>query len=171
MTYLYNVLMNMVDRGDQRRADYPIQRRQVKPWKALFYNMVNIAVVNAFLLSMHAEVPKKEKFNDQRTFRTAPYKRLLELSARPNDVRPNTSPETEHKRVTMKQAVCVNCKKQAQEDRGRTRGLKRQALEEISPNNAGKSRNRHVNRARTGCEGCQVNLCGGNDCWARFHEI
>ena len=30
MTYFYNYLMNMVDRGDQRRANYPIQRVQVK---------------------------------------------------------------------------------------------------------------------------------------------
>ena len=121
ITYLYNVLMNMVDRGDQRKAGYPIQRRQIKPWKALFYNMVNIAVVNAFLLLFHSEVSKKERFKDQMTFKKALYKRLFELSTRPNDASPKTSLKTEHKRVTMQRAACANCKKQAQDDRGMSR--------------------------------------------------
>ena len=58
MTYLYNYLMNMVDRGDQRRANYPIQRIQVKAWKAMFCNLVNIVAVNAFLLSLHSGAAK-----------------------------------------------------------------------------------------------------------------
>lgn len=51
MTYLYNYLMNKVDRRDQRSASFPMQRTHVKEWKALFCSLTNIIVVNTFLLS------------------------------------------------------------------------------------------------------------------------
>ena len=77
MTYLYNYLMNMVDRGNQRRSIYPIQQRQQKAWKALFFNLVNVAVVNTFLLSFHSGLSKNERFDDHLKFREALYKALF----------------------------------------------------------------------------------------------
>ena len=56
--------MSMVDRGDQGRANYPIQRDQVKSWKAIFCNLVNIIAVNAYWLSLHSGAAKDQKFTD-----------------------------------------------------------------------------------------------------------
>ena len=49
MTYFYNYLMNMVNRKEQKQANYPIQHNQVKSWKAIFCNLINIIAVNVCL--------------------------------------------------------------------------------------------------------------------------
>ena len=77
--YFYNIEMNQVDRGDQMRAAYPIQLRQLKGWKAIFYTMVGIVVVNSYLLSSYASVPKKKKFVSYLAFRKALYKVLFSI--------------------------------------------------------------------------------------------
>ena len=77
LTYLYNIEMNAVDRGDQRRAAYQIQQRQQKGWKAMFYTLVGIVVVNSYLLSSYAAVPKKEKFTKHLAYRETLYKALF----------------------------------------------------------------------------------------------
>ena len=78
LTFKYNHLMNQVDRGDQRKAAYPIQQRQIKAWKALFYELVNIAVTNVYLISLHSTVPKEEKFTSHKAFRIVLYTGLFE---------------------------------------------------------------------------------------------
>ena len=78
LTYFYNIEMNQVDRGDQIRATYPIQQRQQKGWKAMFYTMIGIVVVNSYLLSSYAQVPKEDKFTDHLAFRRALYQGLFE---------------------------------------------------------------------------------------------
>ena len=80
LTYFYNIEMNQVDRGDQIRATYPIQQRQQKGWKAMFYTMIGIVVVNSYLLSSYAQVPKEDKFTDHLAFRQALYKGLFEYA-------------------------------------------------------------------------------------------
>ena len=77
LTYLYNTEMNQVDRGDQRRAAYPIQQQQQKGWKAVFYTIIGIVVVNSFILSSYAPVSKEKKFTDQRAFREMLHKALF----------------------------------------------------------------------------------------------
>ena len=80
LTFWYNLEMNQVDRGDQMRAAYPIEQRQQKGWKAMFYTMVGMVVVNSYLLSAFTPVPKKEKFTDHSAFREALYKALFQHS-------------------------------------------------------------------------------------------
>ena len=63
LTYHYNIDMNGVDRGDQIRASYPVQQRQQKAWKAIFYSLVGIIAVNSFLLSSYAPVAEEDKFS------------------------------------------------------------------------------------------------------------
>ena len=59
------------------RATYPIQQRQQKGWKAIFYIIIGIVVVNSYLLSSYAQVPKEDKFIDHLAFRQALYKQLF----------------------------------------------------------------------------------------------
>ena len=168
LTFKYNKLMNQVDRGDQRRAAYPIQQRQIKAWKALFYELINITVTNAYLLSLHSDVPKKQKFTDHKAFRVALYKDLFEHSKQRN-----TNYTQEHQVVRMKEAVCVICKEDAVHQNRIRRRLKKQGLQEISPNIGYKKKNRHVNRPIVGCNVCKVNLCSSKtkrQCWQRYHE-
>ena len=62
LTFHYNIDINRVDKGDQRRASYPIQQRQQKAWKAMFYDLIGMVVVNSLLLSFNAPAAKEDKF-------------------------------------------------------------------------------------------------------------
>ena len=77
LTYLYNIEMNGVDKGDQKRAAYQIQQRQQKGWKAMFYTLIGIVVVDSYLLSSYAAVPKEDKFTKHLALREALYKALF----------------------------------------------------------------------------------------------
>ena len=121
-------------------------------WKALFFNLVNVAVVNAFLLSFHSGRSKNERFDDHLKFREALYKALFAHSDRQELAEPRPAAKEEHIEIPMKRSACVVCKKATQHERGR----KRRALKDISPN---EGLDRHVRRARVGCKACGVNLC------------
>lgn len=47
---LYNHFMNGVDRFDQTRTQWHIQREHLKSWKALFAWCLDVAVINAYKL-------------------------------------------------------------------------------------------------------------------------
>ena len=92
---------------------------------------------------------------------------LFRHSTRVKEATPNTRPDVEHRKIKRKQALCVVCKKNAQEQRGK----KRTALEELSPNQGtGNRPAKRITRVRIGCEACNVNLCK-DDCWESFHKL
>ena len=72
LAYRYNMEMNQIDQGDQMRASYPIQQRQQKAWKAMFYTLVEIVAVNSFPSSASSYV--SEKITSHRAFREALYR-------------------------------------------------------------------------------------------------
>ena len=47
---MYNQYMNAVDRSDQILATHNVQRKCSRWWKTLFYHLIDIAVVNSFIL-------------------------------------------------------------------------------------------------------------------------
>lgn len=49
----YNRFMGGVDIADQLRAGFSTQQRGVKPWRPLFYWLLDSTIINAFTLSEH----------------------------------------------------------------------------------------------------------------------
>ena len=98
----------------------------------MFCNLVNIIVVNAYLLFMHLRAANDQKFTDHEhhQFRKALYMGFFSHSTRVNEPIPNIKPETEHCKIRCKQASCVVCKKKMQEQQGK----KRTALKELLSN-------------------------------------
>jgi hypothetical protein len=53
----YNHYMGGVDIADQLRAGFSTQQRGVKPWRPLFYWLLDSAIINAFCISEHQRKP------------------------------------------------------------------------------------------------------------------
>ena len=104
----------------------------------MFYSLLNIVVVNSFLLSYHAPIAKEDKFSEHRVFRKALCKGLF-IYIRSQSIVPvadtattaytvaiadaayTASARVKHQRVKIKRAVCVICKQTAAKE---TRGIK-----------------------------------------------
>jgi len=54
----YNCHMGGVDIADQLRASFSTQQHGVKPWRPLFYWLLDTAIINAFCLSEHQRKAK-----------------------------------------------------------------------------------------------------------------
>ena len=61
----YNMKMNAVDRSDQILTAFSTQRKCVRWWKTLFFHLIDIAVVNSFILfqAHRKEHPEIERPN------------------------------------------------------------------------------------------------------------
>lgn len=46
----YNQYMNAVDRSDQILSNYTVSRKCYKWWKTLFFHLIDMAIVNGFIL-------------------------------------------------------------------------------------------------------------------------
>ena len=63
----YNQYMNGVDRSDQMLAYYSVKRKCYKWWKTLFFHLIDIAVVNSFLLFQNFRSQKPDVEGLRRT--------------------------------------------------------------------------------------------------------
>jgi hypothetical protein len=54
----YNYHMGGVDIADQLRTGFSTQQRGVKPWRPLFYWLLDSTIINAFRLSEHQRKAK-----------------------------------------------------------------------------------------------------------------
>ena len=54
----YNYYIGGVDIADQLRAKFSTQQRGVKPWRPLFYWLLDSTIINAFRLSEHQRKSK-----------------------------------------------------------------------------------------------------------------
>ena len=191
LTWLYNIQMNSVNTGDQIRAFYPIEQRQIKGWKAIFFTLMGIITVNSYLLSFHSPVADDDKLVCHRTFQQALFKGFFDHAASTAAAAAAASrtatdtvadiaasiaaavPPLVHCRVKMGRNACVICKQRAACERRVKKRQMRQGLQEISPNITSKTKDDHVNRTRSGCDLCKVHLCverTGRACWTEFHR-
>ena len=100
----------------------------------MFYSLLNIVVVNSFLLSYHAPIAKEDKFSEHRAFRKTLCKGLF-IHIRPQSIVPvadtvtiayavaiagavyTASARVEHQKIKIKRAACVIYKQAAAEKR------------------------------------------------------
>ena len=63
--HMYNQHMNAVDRSDQILGTHNVQRKCMRWWKTLFFHLIDMAVVNSFILFME----QQRKFPDNEALR------------------------------------------------------------------------------------------------------
>ena len=63
--HMYNQYMNAVDRSDQILATHNVQRKCMRWWKTLFFHLIDMAVVNSFILFKE----QQRKFPDNQALR------------------------------------------------------------------------------------------------------
>jgi hypothetical protein len=165
----YNQHMGGVDIADQLQAGFSTQQRGVKPWRPLFYWLLDTTITNAFCLSEHQRKAKLGRGKDKvrsahRAFREALVSELLKpLPEAPKQVYitkstilPSirlTRPIGIHRQISGKQTHCVFCRWSRITKRGRT-------LKVIA-----KSQN--VHKTTLVCSHCSINLC--IECFDIFH--
>ena len=68
--YRYNQFMNAVDRSDQMLACHNVSRKCYRWWKTLFFHLIDIAVVNGYLLfsKYRRDNPDNPPLNRPRTY-------------------------------------------------------------------------------------------------------
>ena len=66
----YNTHLNGVDRGDQLHAA-SIRSKNIKPWKALFDDSIQVMLGNAYLLSNRSSMNASERFTNDAEFKKA----------------------------------------------------------------------------------------------------
>src|SRR5436305_3226122 len=79
----YNQFMGGVDIADQLRAGFSTQQQGVKPWRPLFYWLLDSTIINAFTLSEHqrkARLGGNNVRSAHRTFREGLVSDLLKDS-------------------------------------------------------------------------------------------
>lgn len=100
----YNHYMNGVDRANQLRGAFTTLRSQnMRYWKPLFYWLLDIALVNSYLLAKAIKMPiiGKSKHNPHRRFMEALAKALM-----------NYSETAEHNQIYRPtRAYCAYCRK------------------------------------------------------------
>lgn len=82
----YNAYMNAVDKSDQILANYNLLRKCIRWWKTLFFHMIDISSVNAFILCQqyrmnnpHVESLKRSNDNSLLDFREELVRIIMDL--------------------------------------------------------------------------------------------
>ena len=163
----YNYYMGGVDIADQLQTGFSTQQRGIKPWRPLFYWLLDSTIINAFRLSEHQRKAKligKDKVRSaHRAFCESLVKELLKdplLKASKrgpyitkNTILPNirlTRPIGIHYPIPSKRAACVFCSWRLQTKR---------AIKI--------TKSARAPRTRLICSHCSTPLCG--ECFYSFH--
>src|SRR5947207_6692755 len=188
--YMYNHLMNGVDRADQIRTYYCINRRNYRTWKPLWNYLFQTTICNAALIWIDQGHSTKQKGGHLK-FRTKLASQLMAHSSSfkyisPVDgfgVRTNLASHITtgrdgyggtHEVLSQDGKACKACMAQGRNAQG---GEKRKVLSKLSENSVRinqegeKSRKPRVPRTRYGCSICQIHLCQGGTCWGEHTQL
>ena len=166
----YNHHIGGVDIADQLRAGFSTQQRGVKPWRPLFYWLLDTTIINAFCLSEHWRKAKlgrgKDKVRSAHwAFCEALVSELLkdplpkapkQVYVTKNTALPKirlTRPIEIHCQISGKRAYCVFCRWSRVTKKGRTMKVI------AKPEN--------VHKTTLVCSHCSINLCG--ECFTAFY--
>ena len=175
----YNHYVGGVDQADQLRSYYTTQRRHVKPWKALWHWLLDMAITNSFKLSTYASsTPSDRKHHRQLGFRKDLALSLLECSKRypkPPPPHPTAADQglesfvtstrlaSQHQRVQTIRGYCKPCTVAGRKRKARE--FEDEILAERSPNIRSKPRVSRAPQARSGCKLCGIAICSNPMCW------
>ena len=165
----YNYYMGRVDIANQLQAGFLTQQRGVKPWRPLFYQLLDSTIINAFRLSEHQRKSKlsgKDKVRSaHQAFREALVSELLKnpspkalkqvyvtKKTKLPEIR-LTQPIEIHQQGFGKQAPCVFCRWSQVTKKGRST----QVI----------TKSQNVHKTTMVCSYCSINLC--EDCFTIFH--
>jgi hypothetical protein len=147
--------MGAVDIANQQRASFTTLRHQNnRYWKPLFHWLLDIALVNSYLLS-RAIMPKSRHHRDHRKFQEALAKALMTYHEAP-----------EHNQIRRScRAFCAYCRKhesnwQPKHEQQRSFGAN---ITNIGVRFRGSC-------TQWGCDQCDIPLCKIGDCWRLWHE-
>jgi hypothetical protein len=167
----YNHHMGGVDIADQLRAGFSTQQRGVKPWRPLFYWLLDTTIINAYRLSEHQRKARihldtKDKVRSaHRAFREALVEALLKDPSSIAPLRAYITKNTQlpqirltrpieiHQRSYGKRAPCVFCRWSRVTKKGKTTKVI--------------TKSQNVHKTTLVCSHCRINLCG--DCFTIFH--
>ena len=187
---MYNHFMNGVDRADQIRTYYRMNRRVYRTWKPLWNFLFETTICNAALIWMDQGHSTKKKGGHLK-FRKKLASQLMAHSSSPQhaspidgfgvrtDLRNHVTTSTNgcngtHVVLSKNTKECKACMAQ-----GRTAQAsgKRKVLQELSNNSVRinqdgeKSRRLRPPRTRYGCSACQIHLCQGGTCWEEHTQL
>jgi len=187
---MYNHLMNGVDRADQIRTYYRVNRGNYRTWKPLWNYLFQTTICNAALIWMDKGNSTKKQGGHLK-FRTKLASQLMANSSSskhttPVDgfgVRTNLASHVTtdkdgcggtHEVLSRDGKPCKACMAQS---RTAQKGEKRKALSELSGNSVRineegeKSRKPRAPRTKYGCSVCQIHLCQGGTCWEEHIQL
>ena len=160
----YNRYMNAVDRSDQILATHNVQRKCLRWWKAIFFHLIDLAVVNSFILFKEQQMrcPDIEQLKrppryDLQSFREELVRNICDLPPRdqppvhsyvPTQPPPPGRFDAEHCPIFLDvKKNCVVCSK------GET-GRKRVYTSCSAPQ----------------CHGKHMHMTSNKNCWQIFHS-
>ena len=143
----YNKFMGGVDRHDQMRSYYTVGRKSTKWWKACFYGLLNVIIVNCHICYKNSDNPKMDLFDFKDSLVSALCDNYSSIKKSITNI--HYIPSSVHILIKCNLLRCQYCKK----------------------NNI---LNKNGNPIRTTfkCQSCNVALCGTNDteCFVKFHD-
>lgn len=151
----YNTNMGGVDLNDQLRSYYTIGRKSVKWWRCCFFYLLEVAVLNSYIIYKNTPRPAGEKVLDHFQFHLEVARSFMTVSLRKRSVSSIPSVQgmvacdfDKHKRVRLpgRKKQCFNCRS---EDRRTESGKRPETV--------------------FGCSLCNTHLCD-EMCFGRFHK-
>lgn len=157
----YNEHMNSVDKLDQLKKYYEIDRKSRKWWHRIFFHFMDVSVVNAYILKSKlgpCQPLKKFKLN---IIEALTSQRLLELPLGNRRGRPSTSTPIQIKKHKPHVPAEIRLQKAAHQPCRST--LRRCAKCSVSG---------HQRRTKWLCDTCKVPLCLGPNktCFSEYHK-
>jgi Transposase IS4 len=178
----YGHHMKGVDQADALRANFTCHRpHNYRTWWPLFYLLVDISCVNAYLLCKWSSVADLAHISSHRSHRDFMSALCTQLLHSNDDNNPPPSPppspplpafQRHHKRTQREGLGRCEWGKQHPPGSPRKRGPKRKFGTDITESaiNGASAAISRGSRTRYGCSKCRVWLCVEGSCWQRYHH-